>query len=127
MWDVGYVWSALLPQVWLVQGEYFNMSLRRDKAINCYRRALCLAEKEGFIYARGKVIASHPTHRLCPLTFSLQCHWVLGLTIADPAEAMLHLQKAVPIFESAGAGWEKAAVQEDLRKAEQALMSTIMF
>lgn len=57
----------------------------------------------------------------------MQCHWVLGQHISDPAEAMLHLQKAVPLFEASGAGWEKAAVQEDLRKAEQALMSTIMF
>lgn len=56
-----------------------------------------------------------------------QCHWALGRHLADPAEAMLHLQKAIPIFEDAGALYEKAAVQEDLRKAEEALKSTIMF
>lgn len=55
LWSVSQVWAAMYPQAWMVQAEYFMLSLRRDKAIHSFRTALRHAQKERFVYAAGKV------------------------------------------------------------------------
>lgn len=102
LWEVGNAWPSLLATVWLMQGKWFTMAQRQEKALYCCRRALRLAEEQQL-----------------PI-WQARSHFALGTLLSSSAEATHHLQRAVAMFEESNSAWESTAARKNLQEATNA-------
>lgn len=58
IWQIGATWPRLYPDSYLAHGRYFAAANRVDKALQCWRKGLQIAEKGAHSYAQAKVLRS---------------------------------------------------------------------